>query len=179
MLIIFCRNRTTKTRSIAIVGIDEDTKVNFQKCECQTQSDICKIVAIEQKAGNARLNIQKLGGEMGRKWDLMGLTNQIRLKDSVGKVNNLSGIIRLSILFKSPRARQAFGGYHCKCKIKKEKHELACISNGHYGLFGQARVLYRKQMLKWYELRFGNAVEVVRGQVIREPFELGRPPSVQ
>ena len=179
MLILFCRNRMTKVKSIVMMRIDEDTKVNFQKCGCQNEPEKCKIVAIEQQAGAASLNIRKLGGAGGYGWDLMSITKQIGLEQTIGKLNEWPGVIRVSILFRDPKARQKFGGCYCKCKIKKEKHMIACIDNGHYGLFGQVVILYSQQMKSWFESRHGNTNEVVRVPAGRQdfPLEPSRPPS--
>lgn len=149
LLVLFTKCLETSKRSIVAISIDDETKPNPERCNCQTYPN-CRITALEQSQGQS-LRAQRL--ENCSKWDLLSLAS----------APFWNGLCRVSILFPTPEARLSFGGSSCRCKLVTEDDVDACLSAQHQGLLGIIRVYYRRQMVLWQKQRDGRKeVDVTR-----------------
>lgn len=138
LLVLFTRDPISSKRSIVSIKIDDGTRPNPERCNCQKFRD-CSITALEQR--RSALRAQRL--ENRAKWDLLPLVF----------APDWSGLLRVSILFPSIEERYKFGGGQCKCKTVTEGDVDSCVSNKHQGLLGIVRVYHRRQMIMWQDRR--------------------------
>jgi hypothetical protein len=141
VLVLFTKCGETSKRSIVAITIDDETKPNPERCNCQNFRD-CRITALEQRHGPS-LRARRL--ENRANWNLLPLAS----------APLWSGLLRVSILFPTAEARFKFGGGCCGCKLATESDVDACVSNQHQGILGIIRVYYRRQMVLWQEQRDG------------------------
>jgi hypothetical protein len=150
LLVLFARTVPEKLPAIAAVPIDDFTRPNPTKCLCEQDPEDCEITALERRGGSEFLDIRRITPKTGQ-WDILPFSlgrqgDLMRLADPAWK-----GIRRISIMFLTPTARREFGGTFCLCKIRTVQEEQNCARQGHIGIFGLVRVMYRREAQRWSE----------------------------
>jgi hypothetical protein len=171
MLVLFTKNPNTGTHAIVAVSINGDTRPNSGRCKCKVAPQTCRITALEQAGGDRPLTVRRLGSDrpstvrrLGGEvvlLDVLPLAAQRRTETPGFGGADWRGVTRLSVLFRTAKARHKFGGCWCNCQATTEGEVVACLQKGHCGLLGHVRVWYRRQMMAWHRGRYEDHVEVV------------------
>ncbi|RFN50763.1 aspartate aminotransferase protein [Fusarium flagelliforme] len=150
LLVLFTRSDDPKSRrSIVAITIDQYTERQRDKCMC-LRLPHCPITAV----GNSHAGIDAHRFD-GDKWDLL------RLVTSRGNEEyRLNGVIRVSIWFPELDLRKKFGGENCLCPTETEGELDLCHMQGHQGLLGVVRDVYRRLLIQYQE-HTNNKVHVV------------------
>ena len=139
LLVLFTRNPETSRRSIIAIAIDGETKPNPERCKCQSEQNEkhCFVTAVEQGRG-ATSTLQTRRITQPDRWNLLSFPARALIWE---------GLLRISILFPTVDARRRFSGSYCECKLVTELDVDKCLQQGHGGLMGAVRTLYRRQMI--------------------------------
>ncbi|KAJ2904568.1 hypothetical protein MKZ38_007767 [Zalerion maritima] len=160
MLVMFTRNGDNGGLSIICMSIDNLTKPNHERCNCQQTNQAgrdCPITVIERSKGDAPIEAKILGPYMSdadTEWDVLKLAAS-RRGDSKGFGGcDWYGLQRVSIRFRSADDRFKLVGRLCFCanarRVFTVGDETACMRVGHVGLFGEVRIRYRRELQRYY-----------------------------
>ena len=152
LLIMFTRGQQSR-HSLVAITIDDDTKPNPERCNCQKYRD-CRTTALERRPSST-LRVKRL--ENCAKWNLLPV---------ISSGNKWDGLLRVSILFSTVEARHKFGGSSCNCRVLTELDVDACLRDRHQGLLGVVRNYFRRQMVMWQQEKDGQReVDEMSGQI--------------
>src|SRR4029434_6382624 len=117
--------------------------------------------------------VRRIAPDTDRHWDLLPLA--LARREDVRREGISCGatawrdaewgqVSQVSILFRNVEERRGFGGEWCRCKPRDwAEEQQQCITQGHVGMLGKVRVLYRRKLEKWSDALNQGQVEVVRG----------------
>ncbi|KAK1997603.1 hypothetical protein LX36DRAFT_578104 [Colletotrichum falcatum] len=168
MLVFFTQNPKTGKPAMVTVDIDEDTKVNPDRCNCRRSGrdgSSCEIAAIEQNQGDADMLVRRFESrDSDVDWNVaklaLGRRGEKEYADAAWR-----GVRRISICFSTPQDRAKFGGTPniCQCIARTEPGLNQCLKSGHKGYLGLVRESGRQQLNEYHRDRFASQHDVVRG----------------
>lgn len=151
LLVLFTRSMGPESkRSIVAITLDKWTDIQMNRCKCLQSPLQCPITALE--SSRELIDARRFDGD---KWDLLPLAAS---RD--GEQRRWYGLTRVSIWFPTPDLRKKFGGESCRCSKETEGELEACHLQGHQGLLGVVRDVYRRLLIQ-YHRQIDNQVDVV------------------
>jgi hypothetical protein len=164
MLVFFTQNQTDGRFNLITIGIDEETNVNLERCNCRGSS--CFFAVLEEKEGNLSLDARRFESKNGdTDWNVARLAHSKREERDYQNAA-WKNICRISIMFPDPAARIKFAGpqRRCQCRVVTERELNGCLKAGHQGLLGEVKEIYRRQCTEYHENRYNKLQDVVKGR---------------
>ncbi|KAK2017260.1 hypothetical protein LZ32DRAFT_577338 [Colletotrichum eremochloae] len=168
MIVFFTQDPRTGQPAMVTVDIDEDTKVNPDRCNCRRSGldgSSCHIAAIEQNQGETDMSVRRFESRDGNvDWNVaklaLGRRGESEYTNAAWK-----DVRRISICFPTPKDRDMFGGTPnaCRCSVRTEPELKECLNRRHKGHLGLVREAGRRQLNDYYQARFASQHDVVHG----------------
>jgi hypothetical protein len=174
MLVLFTRDVKTGSHGIVAVSLDQRVTANYHACEC-TRMPNCRLTVIEKTGNDGRsvgaLPVLRLGGVQGNRpwWDILSLAESMKSRRSMNEASSSGDrrhrvwqrVIRVTMCFQTAAERSEFAGHPCTCTPRFEWQLMKCLLEGHRGRLGIIRENYRRDMVRWYDGRYRQRVNMV------------------